>query len=142
MGDSARGLEVEDQRNEVVACPTWGQILRYEFQIRKEQAKLIIKGKDFKAALTDACADDTVRERHFITKEAVSAVPTRTPSRSPRRGSSSAPPRRSGQKGSKGGKSGTGMAKRKSLREPSGPRLQGRQEQRCRGARGPAQGES
>ena len=107
LGDTVRGLEAKSQNNEVVARPAWQQILHYDFQVRKEQAKNISKGMGFKEALTAACADYTLRERHFITPMALSAIPSgtrRQRSRTPRRQSSPGSSSGLNSKGSKGGK--------------------------------------
>ena len=42
--------------------------------MRKEQAKLISKGLSFKDALDNATRDHSIRERHFVTPMAVSAI--------------------------------------------------------------------
>jgi hypothetical protein len=41
--------------------------LRYEFEIRKLQAKKINEGSSFRTALKEAMADTALRDRHFIT---------------------------------------------------------------------------
>ncbi len=86
LGEQVRGLEAKDQYDSVVARPIWALVLSYEFQIRKEMAKLILGGADFAAALRQAWKDPELRERHFITPLAVSAVSSapRARSRSPR----------------------------------------------------------
>ena len=86
LGEQVRGLEAKDQHDAVVARPIWALILSYEFQIRKEMAKLILEDVDFAAALRRAWRDPELRERHFITPLAVSAISSapRARSRSPR----------------------------------------------------------
>ena len=86
LGEQVRGLEAKDQHDAVVARPIWALILSYEFQIRKEMAKLILEDEDFAAALRRAWRDPELRERHFITPLAVSAISSapRARSRSPR----------------------------------------------------------
>ncbi len=77
----------------IVARSVWSLILHYDFQIRKEQANMILKGGDFAGALREAWSDQVLRERHFATPLAVPAISSapRARSRSPRgRGSSSA----------------------------------------------------
>ena len=114
LGDTVRGLKARNDKGEVVAAPSFQQILHYEYQVRKEQAKLIAKGSSFKDALVAACADYALRERHFVTPMAVSAISSRPAadsrqgprSRSPHRGSSSGQAQGKGSKGgNKGGKS-------------------------------------
>ena len=56
IGEQVRGLEAKDQAGVVVARPQWSQILHYDFQIRKEMAKLIHGGADFAAALRQELA--------------------------------------------------------------------------------------
>ncbi len=87
LGDQARGLEAKDQSDVVVvARPLWSQVLHYEFQITKEMSKRILKGDDFGEALRRAWADPVLRERHFVTPLAVSAISSvsRGRSRSPK----------------------------------------------------------
>ena len=55
----------------------WPQIWRAceaAVRVRKEQAKLIGKGMSFKDALDSATKDHSIRERHFVTPMAVSAM--------------------------------------------------------------------
>ena len=62
LGETVRGLKARNDRGEVVATPSFAQILHYEYQVRKEQAKLITKGSSFKDALVAACKGYTIRE--------------------------------------------------------------------------------
>jgi hypothetical protein len=89
-----------------VATPSFAQILHYEYQIRKEQAKLNTKGHSFKDALEAACKDYSIRERHFVTPMAVSAISARPPADPPRRPRSRSPRRGNRGSGSSGGRSG------------------------------------
>jgi hypothetical protein len=113
MGDTVKGLKAKNDRDEVVATPSFHQVLHYDFHVRKEQARLIAKGHSFKDALLAACSDYTIRERHFVTPLALSSLAPRQRqrSRSPRRAAAPNPARwqgASGSKGSKGGKGGKG----------------------------------
>ena len=74
LGDTVRGLVARNDRGESVASPSFAQVLHYEYQVRKEQAKLIGKGSSFKDALEAASKDYAIRERHFVTPMAVSAI--------------------------------------------------------------------
>ena len=74
LGDTVRGLVARNDRGEAVASPSFAQILHYDYQVRKEQAKLIGKGSSFKDALEAASKDHSIRERHFVTPMAVSAI--------------------------------------------------------------------
>ena len=73
MGETVLGLKAQNDRGEVMTTPSFAQLLHYEYQIRKEQAKLVGNGYSFKDALEAACKDYQIRERHFITPMAVSA---------------------------------------------------------------------
>ena len=86
LGEHVRGLEAKDQYDTTVAKPIWTLVLSYEFQIRKEMARLIGNGADLDAALRQAWKDPVLKERYFITPLAVSAVSSapRARSRSPR----------------------------------------------------------
>ena len=74
LGERVRGLEAKDQADTVVARPSWPLMLAYEYQIRKEAARNILKGHDFAEALRRAWTDLELRERHFVTPLALSAV--------------------------------------------------------------------
>jgi hypothetical protein len=74
LGDTVRGLVARNDRGEAVATPSFAQILHYDYQVRKEQAKLISKGLSFKDALDNATKDHSIRERHFVTPMAVSVM--------------------------------------------------------------------
>lgn len=86
LGDQVYGLVAKDQSDNVVARPKWSQVLHYDFQIRKEMAKHVLKGHDFADALRKAMADPALREHNFVTPLACSAIAsaTRPRSRSPR----------------------------------------------------------
>ena len=88
LGEHVRGLEAQDQSGNTVSRPAWKQILHYEFQIRKEHAKLVNNGSTFRDALRQAWLDTSIRDRHFITPIAVSGasgagVRDRSPRRQP-----------------------------------------------------------
>ena len=112
LGDHVRGLVAKDATGAVISKPSWAQVLHYDYQVRKEQAKLINFGKTFAVALKDAWNDTALRDRHFVTQVAVSAAvsaPAEARSRSPRGGYQETPRGRRGSRGalqgSPGGKS-------------------------------------
>ena len=113
LGEHVRGLEAKDQHDSVVARPIWALVLSYEFQIRKEMAKLILEGADFARALREAWTDPVLKERYFITPLAVSAVSSapRARSRSPRGKWAPAPNEKGAGKGGQKGRKNRGAGK-------------------------------
>ena len=100
LGDTVRGLVARNDRGEAVATPSFSQILHYDYQVRKEQAKLIGKGMSFKDALDSATKDHSIRECHFVTPMAVSAMASGSGGGSHRgRDGSRSAPNRSGRAG-------------------------------------------
>ena len=74
MGDHVRGLVARDCHNAIISRPTWPQVMHYDYQIRKEHARLMNMGKPFGEALLDARNDTSLRGRHFVTQVAVSVA--------------------------------------------------------------------
>jgi len=79
LGERVKGLEAKDQDGVIVARPSWNLVLAYDFQVRKEAARRIMKGDDFATAMRAAWTDLETRERFFVTPVALSgsAAPSR-----------------------------------------------------------------
>jgi len=111
LGERVRGLEAKDQADTVVARPSWPLLLAYEYQVRKEAARNIVKGLDFADALRTAWKDLELRERHFVTPLALSAVAGATRGPGPSGGEPALKRPRRGEQGQQGGGKAKGKQK-------------------------------
>lgn len=78
LGDKVRTLGSSTEGGG--ADPSWAQILRYDKEIRKKQAKLINEeGQTFEGALVAACKDTEIREMFLTGPTVQSAVLAKAP---------------------------------------------------------------
>ena len=77
LGDYVWMLVAKDPEGHTVSCPSWLQLLSYEYQIRKKTYAMMQAGKgSFAECLPAAWNDPIVKERFFTTPLAYAAAAT------------------------------------------------------------------
>jgi hypothetical protein len=70
LGEWVWGLEIKDPKRSgaIIARPSWGLVLNYEFELRKAAIQLVnLDGETLHEALKLVIKDAQLRERHFST---------------------------------------------------------------------------
>ena len=81
LGEEVWGLEAKSAGGQVIAKPSWLQVLEYEFQVRKAAYKSINEGAELSDALKAAKASDSIKTRYLITPMAVAATAAKNETR-------------------------------------------------------------
>jgi len=82
LGDTVYGFRARDIQGEEIRGPPWVLIIEYDFRIRKEAFRLIMRGEEGRllpALLKVARKDTEIRERYFTTPMAVAAPDNNRP---------------------------------------------------------------
>ena len=74
LGEDVYGLTARNAEGQVVSRPSFLILISYDFRMRKRMTELINEGSDIKKALEEVVRDMVLRERHFTTPAAMSAL--------------------------------------------------------------------
>ena len=83
LGEEVWELDAMAAGGQIVARPTWLQVLEYEYRTRKETFKLVNEGATLTAALAASRKNESLRSRYLVTPMAVAARASAIPAHLP-----------------------------------------------------------
>jgi hypothetical protein len=80
LGEHVYGLTGKSSEGYTISSPSWGQILIYEYQIRKKAFERVhALGENFAEALKKSWSDPVIKERYLTTPMALASISVRKP---------------------------------------------------------------